>query len=249
MNKLFWKLLLRFFNFNHILSFSLINGRLSKSVWILLWNFIMPHAAYIIIGFLPDLSKYMDTKVSNVQNVSSLFVRITKVFPLLTNYSILLVIILTMQHEKMFKLAKKISRLIKVLDYDCEGELCKLFERRCFLIWILTQLFLITGALFNTFSIIKMQLDSFVVMTLLTWTLSSSSHIILICIFTMQLFASLVTKVSDDIVSDPNLPKSLCRLRCIAETIAEFRSVTNFVMSMAFTKLLVEILILVMEKQ
>lgn len=190
----------------------------------------------------------MDPNVANMKNISMLCVRVMKFFPILTNVGVVLVLLVTMKSQKALILAKKLSRLVKVLDFKLQSKLFKQFELRCFALWTLSQSLLIVGSLFNVFSVIKMQLDSFIVITLLTWTSHSSSHIILICIFIMNFFATLVKKMAEDITGDKrNLMTSFNRLQCIREIIEEFRFVSNVVMSLAFTKLLVEILIYVIE--
>lgn len=250
MNKFLWNSFHLFFAFEHIISFRVIENKVKSSFLLFLWNLCMPNAAYLLIGILIDgLSKFMDPNIANVDNMSMLFVRIMKVFPLLTNYSILLINIVTIKQRRVLNVAKKIRKLIKVIDFDSNSHSFKCFERQCFMLLFLTQSLLVSGVMMNTFSIIKLQFNSFAVMTLLTWTMSSSAHITMICIFTMNFFAFLVDNVVRELVKGPNQLKSLCRLRCIFETIEEFKKVSSEILSLAFVKLLVEVLILVIDFQ
>lgn len=251
MNKLFWKFLINFFNFQHILSIRITkSGKIKINYWIFLLNLTMPFAAYGVIIFVSkDLAKFMDPNVVNMQNISLLCVRIMRVFPILTIWGIMLVLLVTLKSHKVLQLAKKLSRLVKLMDINFHSELILRYEMRCFVIWMLSQPLLMIGSFFNIISVIKMQLDSLIVMISLTWTRHSSSYIILICIFTMNFFATLFIRLAQDIVEDKRDKRSFDNLRCIGEIFEEFRLVSDVVMSMAFTKLLVEILIFVIKKK
>lgn len=212
-----------------------------------MWNVIAPNAAYGAIGCISSgLSEFFDPDVVNVADISLLFVRMMGVFPQLGNFSTLLVNCVTLRHGKVLKLARKVGKLISIVKFDLNSDSFKKFERWCFLLWLFNQILLLSGVLMNDLSIIKMRFDSFAVMMLLTWTMSSSAHVTLICIFLLKFMAVLIEKVTHDITEKgSNLCESFHRLQCIGEIIEHFKHVGGVLLSMAFTKLLVEILILV----
>lgn len=243
-----WKFFLFFFNFEHILSIRISHRKVKINFWIhFIWNTFIPNAIYVAVSLLPNgISEFMDPNVANVADISLLFVRMMGVFPVLGKFSTLLVNLVTLKQREILILTKKVMKLIKIVEFDLKSNAFKHFEQSCFLIWLFNQIFLMSGVLMNSLSIIKMRFDSFAVMMLLTWTMSSSAHIILICIFLMKFIAVLVEKVTQDITeSDAKLCKSFHRLQCIGEVIEHFKIVGGVLFSMAFTKLLVEILILV----
>lgn len=251
MKKLLWKFFISFFNFQHILCLNASKkGKLKINYWIFLWNLIMPFSAFGVIMFVSkDIAKFMDPNVANMQNISLLFVRVMKVYPVLTNFGMLLVLLMTKNTKKVLKLAKRLLKLTKILELNSDATLFKSLEMQCFTLWMLSQPLLIIGFLFNIISVIKMHFESFVMMALLTWTLSSASHIILVCIFTMKFFETLVRKLTQDVIEgDDSLGTSFDRLRCIVESFEDYRLVSDVVMSIAFTKLLVESLVLVILK-
>lgn len=244
MNFKIWKFLLIFYNYEHILSFTISKGKLEFSRKIYCFNRIFP---IIIILFGSQIALRMNEwrlardEAFKIKDASVLYTRILRFFPSVSLISFALYNsnIKLENQKKILIFGRKLITMIKLLKIDLNNREFAFFERFSLTVVIVTIFLNILGQAIMTYHLMNFKVLSYIAMMIITWFIFFGYHINMIC----TIFLGLIV-LSLETVEKRLQQKKITSIQCInelnliGEIINEFNLIFGSQMSWSVIRLL-----------